>query len=511
MLNRNHFFNSLFQLANPLPAAVVSAAIYLFIFTLPFLLPQFYATNPPVDFSKLTGHTAGWFLAYGLGILGLFALYFQLFAQLSPTTPMPGRPPIGLKFVAGSALIFGGILIFSYPLTAIDLFIYAIRTRGWALYGLPPLATPPQALPAADPWLGLAGEWVDAPSPYGPVWELLSLGAFYAGGGNYLAHLLLLKLLGLLAFGGCIALVYAALKHLRPAWALAGTLAFAWNPLVLFEGVQNAHNDIWMTLFLLAALWLLSRQATWSRQTVALAALLLALSILVKFVTVLLIPFFLLALLDGKKSWPRRVADAALFAGLLAAVVLLAMTPFWPGRESWAVLRAGGQAGRSLLALLVLALRGSLGVNAAFDVARGVILAAFGLIYLWQVWKSARPLFQPGPTAPAGRLQTQLIGPSFYVLFGYVLLAAPVFHAWYLLWFVPLAPLLLPNLRSHTAAVVFSVTALLVIPYFETVRVWYPALLQNQLLGHIIGVPLLILPPAVALLRPIRPASNSEV
>ncbi|RMF05561.1 MAG: hypothetical protein D6768_01005, partial [Chloroflexi bacterium] len=162
VFNRNHFFNSLFQLANPLPAAVISAAIYLFIFTLPFLLPQFYATNPPVDFSKLTGHAAGWFLAYGLGILGLFALYFQLFAQLAPTTPAPKRPPIGLKFVAGSALIFGGILIFSYPLTAIDLFIYAIRTRGWALYGLPPLATPPQALPAADPWLGLAGEWVDA-------------------------------------------------------------------------------------------------------------------------------------------------------------------------------------------------------------------------------------------------------------------------------------------------------------------------------------------------------------
>jgi len=352
---------------------------------------------------------------------------------------------------------------------------------------------------------------VDAPSPYGPVWELLSLGAFYVGGGNYLAHLLLLKLLGLLAFGGCIGLVYAALKHIRPAWALAGTLAFAWNPLVLFESVQNAHNDIWMTLFLLAALWLLSRQAEWSRQTVALAALLLALSILVKFVTVLLLPFFLLALLAGQKSWPRRLADAALFTGLLAAVVLLAMAPVWPGREGWAVLRAGGQAGRSLLALLVLALRGSLGVNAAFDVARAVIFAAFGLIYAAQMWKSARPFFKPGPASPAGRLQTQLIGPSFYVLFGYVLLAAPVFHAWYLLWFVPLAPLLLPNLRPHTAAVVFSVTALLVIPYFETVRVWYPALLQNQLLGHIIGVPLLILPPAVALLRPIRPASNSEV
>jgi hypothetical protein len=86
-----------------------------------------------------------------------------------------------------------------------------------------------------------------------------------------------------------------------------------------------------------------------------------------------------------------------------------------------------------------------------------------------------------------------------------------VFHAWYLLWFLPLASLLLPNQRPLTAAIVFSITALFIIPYFETVRVWYPALLDNQLLGHLIGVPLLIVPPALALLWPIRPRVDSEV
>jgi hypothetical protein len=96
-------------------------------------------------------------------------------------------------------------------------------------------------------------------------------------------------------------------------------------------------------------------------------------------------------------------------------------------------------------------------------------------------------------------------------LFWYVLLAAPVFHAWYLLWFLPLAPLLLPRRRPLTAVVVFSITALLIIPYFETIRVWYPALLRNHFLGHLIGVPLLILPPAITLLRPISSTTNSEV
>ena len=50
--------------------------------------------------------------------------------------------------------------------------------------------------------------------------------------------------------------------------------------------------------------------------------------------------------------------------------------------------------------------------------------------------------------------------------------------------------------------IIFSITALLIIPYFETIRVWYPVLLQNHFLGHLIGVPLLILPPALVAFWP---------
>jgi hypothetical protein len=50
-----------------------------------------------------------------------------------------------------------------------------------------------------------------------------------------------------------------------------------------------------------------------------------------------------------------------------------------------------------------------------------------------------------------------------------------------------------------------------IIPYFETVRVWYPALLENQFLGHLIGVPLLVVPPALALLWPISRSPKSGV
>lgn len=477
----------------------ISGLVYLLVFTLPFLLPTFYSTVPPVDYSKLTSYSASGFIIYLSSLITLFGLYIWALTLLKPDRCRKASS----GYIFGGSLILATTLIFSYPLTAIDLFIYAIRTRGWALYGLQPLATSPDSLPVSDPWLGLAGEWIDAASPYGPVWELLSLAGFHLSANSYLAHLLWLKMVGVLAYLGTTALVYHTLKTLKPAWALMGTAAVAWNPLVLLESVQNAHNDIVMAFFLIAAIWVFLAYPGQIWRGI-LVCVLLVLSILVKFVTILVVPFFLISLATRQPSWTRRLAALFLYSVVVISLTCLAMWPLWPGWEAWAVPAASGQAGRSLLALLVLALRLWLGTNTGFDVARILIFGVFAGIYLIQLWRTLQP----------GQYQSQQLQPveaSFYVLFWYVLLAAPVFHAWYLLWFAPLAPLLLPRLRPLQAMVTFSVMALLVIPYFETIRVWYPILLTNHLAGHLIGVPLLILPPIVVLLWPISPKKISKV
>jgi alpha-1,6-mannosyltransferase len=351
---------------------------------------------------------------------------------------------------------------------------------------------------------------VDAPSPYGPLWEWLSLGTFYVSGGHFLNHLLILKLIAILAYLGCTWLIYQILRQFQPQWAIAGAVSFAWSPLALLEGVQNGHNDIVMTFFLLAAVWAMNeRMSEPANQEVlpplsirhSFVCLFLALSILVKFVTILVVPFFLLAMTRGRRTRLARLAWMAGYGFTITAPVVLLLLPLWPGRHNWAVLQAGGQAGRSLLALLILSLKDTWGIDFAFDFSRNLLFLIYGLIYLYYLWDMFNS--NQGPA--------RLLASSFAILFWYVLLAAPVFHAWYLLWFLPLASLLLPHQRPLVAAAVFSITALFVIPYFETVRVWYPALLHNQWLGHFMGVPLLIVPPAAALLWPIRPSAKSEV
>jgi hypothetical protein len=548
--------------------AGLSGLIYLLVFTLPFPLTNLYATIPPVDYAKLTGYSWSGFIAYVAGLGTLFGLYIwavRLTLAGGRGSEEQGnkgaeeqRSLIWLVLMAG--LVLAAMLIFSYPVTAIDLFIYAIRSRGWALYGFNPLATPPQALPAADPWLDLAAEWRDAPSPYGSLWEWLSLGAFYLSGGDFLSHLFALKIVAVLAYLGCAWLVYRILQQLQPQWAIAGTISFAWSPLVLLESIQNGHNDIVMVFFLLAAMWVFNKSVILSEAKNPYSdtfegrfagaqrdlgkgnvqkflsfgvCLFLILSILVKFVTVLLVPFFLLAITAPAKGWTKRLVLMMGYSLIIGMLVILPMLPLWPGWNNWAVLLAGSGAGRSLLALLVLTLKDAWGVNFAFDVSRSLLFLIYGLIYLYLLWQKVRSeksvvsrqksvTSSQKPVVSSQKPESKIavfqssnlptfLTSSFYVLFWYVLVVAPVFHAWYLLWFLPLAVLVLPQQRPLIATTVFSITALFIIPYFETIRVWYPVLLANPFLGHLIGVPLLLVPPALTLFWPISSSAKSEV
>jgi hypothetical protein len=254
-----------------------------------------------------------------------------------------------------------------------------------------------------------------------------------------------------------------------------------------------------MVFFFMLAIWIFVRFPPTVGRDIG-VVLVFGLSILVKFVTILVVPFLLLAITFRHNNGLKRGIILFTTGCIIVLQVVLLLWPLWPGWEAWALPVAGRQAGRSLMALLILGLRHQVGTNTAFDMARGILLLLFGAIYLWQLWQVVR---RPDPR--------QLIAACFTAFFWYVLLLAPVFHAWYLLWFLPLAPLLLPQLRPLRATIVFSMTALLIIPYFETIRVWYPVLLANHFLGHLIGVPLLIVPPTLAYLWPIRPNNASKV
>lgn len=453
-------------------AGLVSLLIYWLVFARPFPLARLYDTLPPVDYAKLTGHSVGGAVRYTLAIVALFLAYIIALWALHTLSGDPDARRWALVIVGGGTFLFSATLALAYPTTAIDMLIYAVRTRGWALYGLNPLATAPQNL-VGDPWVGLAAEWADAPSPYGPLWEGPSLLAFHLVGGGFLAHLFAIKAIAVLAHLGCAVLTGLILRQLRPSWALVGMAAFAWNPLALLEATANAHNDILMVFFLLLAIYF----AVTDRRWLVIPAL--TLSILTKFVTLMVLPFFLLYLMRQESTWLRRllvmVANLAVAIGL--SVILMA--PIWPGWDNWAVRDLGGGAGKSPFTLLVLILRPWLTTNVAFDVSRFVLGGLFLLIYAWFAWRAL--------TGPATVTNVILV-PTFWVFFWYLMLPNQQFHAWYLLWPLAMAVILIPS-TAFTRVVVFSLVALLSITLYETMRIWWWDTLQPLPL-HAIAIPL---------------------
>jgi hypothetical protein len=216
----------------------------------------------------------------------------------------------------------------------------------------------------------------------------------------------------------------------------------------------------------------------------------------------LILPFFLFGLAWQHKVWSKRLGILAVYGLAILVIAIIVMAPYWPGLDNWAVLHAGSGAGRSLFALLVLTMMPQMGTSTAFDIASTLLYLILGGVYLWGVWRVLRPHKRKMST-PEEALETPILV-SFYVFFWYVLLVASVFHAWYLLWFLSLAALLIPAIRPTSGAAVFSLAALLVIPYYETIRVWMPLLNQKHWLGHLIGVGLLLIPVLLSLWKPVQ-------
>src|SRR5581483_526514 len=114
-----------------------------------------------------------------------------------------------------------------------------------------------------------------------------------------------------------------------------GMYLWLWNPLVLWETAANGHNDVWLALWMLVALWLFG----WSKRPGAAAQItpyilaLLALTVagLIKFVALFAGPVVLVAALRRLPTIGARLRLIVIGGGACAALLVLAYAPFWKG------------------------------------------------------------------------------------------------------------------------------------------------------------------------------------
>jgi hypothetical protein len=245
-------------------------------------------------------------------------------------------------------------------------------------------------------------------------------------------------------------------------------LFYVWNPLLLVEFAGNGHNDVVMLTFVLLAFWL-HLEGQWR-----LAALALGLATLVKLAAVVFVPGYLWLLLwegaGAARGQPgvRRLALGAWRGAQALAVMLVAWValylPVWEGLHTLQAL-VSGPANRLYLHTLAAAawwnvpelLANVLGVTGDREQFMGSVrqsldanlrvwlMGLLGLVAFVVTWR-ARTF------------------PRALTAWGWVAIAAVVAQGWFWPWYaswavVPAA--LAPSRRLRKAAVVFSVSALL--------------------------------------------------
>jgi hypothetical protein len=245
------------------------------------------------------------------------------------------------------------------------------------------------------------------------------------------------KVVGLLFYGGCLALIASILRQRAPERALQGVCLFGLNPFVLYETAGNGHNDIVMVFFILLGLWALLREHySW-------AALALLAGGLIKFIPLLLLPVAVAVSLRSIPQW-RAWLRYVLFTGLAgAALVVVSFAPFWRGGDILAVQRRGTLFTASLPAVIQAQLQAGLGLDASQHlvavVASLLTLTAVGY-QTWRVWR-----------APAPRADWLVpIRAATHILLFYLLFTCLWFQPWYTLWPLALAALLPEGALART-------------------------------------------------------------
>jgi hypothetical protein len=475
--------------SSQLPVVVVglaSAAIYAaFTFTWP--LWQLYL-QPQADYAWFGRYTRTSQALY----LGSFAALFALqYVAYRLARSRPSAAPLDL-IVAGQ-VTFGILNVWIYPVAALDLYDYLLYGRIVLVYGGNPFLQPPSAFPDQ---LVAYSPWPNERSVYGPLWQLLTLLPTAFAGDSMLRGLVAFKLLGLGAFVGCSLVIWRLLQRIGPDRAAAGTLLFAWSPLLQFELVGNGHNDVVMVLFVLLAIWaLLGEQRL-------LVLPLLALAVLTKLLAVALGPVFLYGLLRGRR--PLREKAAAIAVGGLASVLLAVAlyAPFWRGPDTLYFLSRGNWFTASLATMLRELLRQTYPFEEAGRLSAmlvGMGYAAFTVARLALLWRQERG----ETTADADWLPW--LTAAYDVTFVYLAFATLWWQPWYLVWLVALAALL-PSRLVHERTLLFCYGGVLNYLVFKYIWPTFQPMTYTTIMGIsvilIFGLPLLHLLCTIGLPRP---------
>lgn len=349
----------------------------------------------------------------GIVVIGLLLLYSIIYLVLLKKNKECFKSVKNvIIFIAIISLLFMLIL----PFLSSDIYYYIGDAWLNSKYNQNPYYTTVQDLQdngINDEILNNTGVWRNTTSVYGPLWNSLAKVFVSFSFGNVTLALFIFKIMALLVHLFNCYLIYKITKDLKY------TLLYGLNPLVLIEFLSNVHNDIYLVLFILLALYFLLKL-----NSKIFVILFLALSIAIKYSTVLIVPFILIYMYKDK-SIPKRFAYCIISGLSIIGIVGLLYLPYYRDYTIFTnMLVQGTKYSQSILLFLM-----NYNNNGqAFVLISNLIIPIFLLVYCVSLIKL---LFTKDIEFE------KLISKYNCFMLVFIFVVISNFQKWYILWLLP--------------------------------------------------------------------------
>jgi len=263
-----------------------------------------------------------------------------------------------------------------------------------------------------DEILRNTGYWSATTTIYGPVWNGIAKFLVSLSFGSLTAALFIFKIASYLIHILNCYIIYKLTKSNKYI------LLYGLNPLVLMEFLSNVHNDIYLILFILLALYYMIR-----KKNIVLTIIFLALSICIKYSTILLVPFILIYLFKDK-SIGKRILYSFISGLSIVALVVVLYVPYYRDFTIFTnMLIQGDKYNQSLMLFLLLNIDENI-----FLKIRSLSIPIFVIIYIITILTvifKKKILFR------------DLIRKYNVLMLIFIFLILTTFQKWYILWLLP--------------------------------------------------------------------------
>ena len=324
------------------------------------------------------------------------------------------------KATLQAVVLWGLPMMFTVPLFSRDVYAYIGQGR-LMVEGFNPYENGISALSNYFQ-LGADKMWTEAPVPYGQLFLWIEQFVVWSTNVHPEASVMLFRLAALVGIVLCIIYVpkLADLHGVNPHRALWLTAA---NPLFLTNFIASVHNDALMIGLALAGLYYCATRR------VVLGIVLVTLSISVKPITIVFLPFIGLLWAGKDAGWPRKFLYWAITAALSVGL-LFAMSRVNGFGFGW---------------INGLSAPGSIWIWYAPIGLMGLVVASIANAFSLDGWGLAKWVYDAGKLLAVGIVAWQIFKGDhdrlmrrLTLAFAAIVLLAPMIQSWYVVWLIPL-------------------------------------------------------------------------